>query len=406
MRKFLFLVFLIYATNLAATTYYISPTGSDSNSGTSPSTAWATFSHADSVVRPGDTVIVLNGTYVQAFSLYHGGAAGSPITYQAQNKWRAVIAPTSAQVDAQQASGSGVIVWVRSSYITMDGFELVGPSDGTAGHGYILYGTSSTGMDATNITITHNKIHHIGTSTTTCVWGGGITSFAAHSVIDSNYIYDTGSPLASCPGGLDQGMYIDDGNGQVITNNILVNLPNDGIWIQSNGSYDATFPSNLTVSNNTFVNIVNNGAIMMRCNVTGPCDNNKITNNIIDTVATVMNSGNTIYQTCGGGGKWGANNTYDHNLIFNSSSPSMCTNSVTNTVTSDPKFVNNTGNQTGDYHLQSRSSAIAAATSTGAPNHDFDGNPRPSSDGLYDIGAYECVVAKPNPPTNLTAVVH
>jgi hypothetical protein len=60
-------------------------------------------------------------------------------------------------------------------------------------------------------------------------------------------------------------------------------------------------------------------------------------------------------------------------------------------VTSAPDFVNNTGSQTGDYHLTAGSPTIGAGTSTGAPNHDFDGNARPSPDGLYDIGAYEYV---------------
>ena len=46
-----------------ATTYWISTTGSDGAAGTSPSTAFATFGKADSVIVPGDTVRVLQGTY-------------------------------------------------------------------------------------------------------------------------------------------------------------------------------------------------------------------------------------------------------------------------------------------------------------------------------------------------------
>src|SRR5207247_2297381 len=58
------------------------------------------------------------------------------------------------------------------------------------------------------------------------------------------------------------------------------------------------------------------------------------------------------------------------------------------TVTSNPLFINYTGDATGDYHLQSTSPAINNGTSTGAPSTDFDGITRPQG-SAYDIGAYE-----------------
>ena len=66
------------AGNVAFTalhTYYISPTGSDSNSGTSPATAWATPNHA---VNCGDVIIAAAGSYpdLQAF----GSVSGCPST--------------------------------------------------------------------------------------------------------------------------------------------------------------------------------------------------------------------------------------------------------------------------------------------------------------------------------------
>lgn len=41
-----------------------------------------------------------------------------------------------------------------------------------------------------------------------------------------------------------------------------------------------------------------------------------------------------------------------------------------------------------DFHLQEDSPAIDNGFSVDAPSDDFEGNPRPQSDG-YDIGAYE-----------------
>ena len=46
-------------------TYYISPNGSDSNSGTSETTPWATFDHAWQYLYPSDTLILLDGVYRQ-----------------------------------------------------------------------------------------------------------------------------------------------------------------------------------------------------------------------------------------------------------------------------------------------------------------------------------------------------
>src|SRR4051812_13730767 len=43
--------------------YYVSPTGLDTNNGTSPTSAFATIAHAASVVSAGQIVEVLDGTY-------------------------------------------------------------------------------------------------------------------------------------------------------------------------------------------------------------------------------------------------------------------------------------------------------------------------------------------------------
>jgi hypothetical protein len=52
-------------------------------------------------------------------------------------------------------------------------------------------------------------------------------------------------------------------------------------------------------------------------------------------------------------------------------------------INQDPRFI-----QLGDYHLQPRSPAIDAGTSTGAPTIDIDGHRRPCGVGV-DMGAYE-----------------
>ena len=50
-------------------TYYLSPSGSDGAAGTSEGTAWATFSKALQSLYPGDTLIVLDGTYYDSIRM-------------------------------------------------------------------------------------------------------------------------------------------------------------------------------------------------------------------------------------------------------------------------------------------------------------------------------------------------
>ena len=87
------------ATTTSIVTYYLSPSGSDSNPGTS-SQPWKTFAHAIPKLAPGYTLKLLNGTYTGANSGYpfiacssnaKNGTATAPITIMAQNERQAFI---------------------------------------------------------------------------------------------------------------------------------------------------------------------------------------------------------------------------------------------------------------------------------------------------------------------------
>ena len=67
-----------------AADYYVSPSGSDSNSGTSELSPWATFSHAWGILQSGDNLILLDGTYYQGIVPTINGFAGNPITIKAK----------------------------------------------------------------------------------------------------------------------------------------------------------------------------------------------------------------------------------------------------------------------------------------------------------------------------------
>ena len=103
--KFLMMVSVAYTTSMFATPadatiYYISPTGADSNSGTSSSSPWKTFGFAIRKLRAGDTLILRNGTYNASNTGYvnvncstnaANGVSGQPITIKAENERQAFI---------------------------------------------------------------------------------------------------------------------------------------------------------------------------------------------------------------------------------------------------------------------------------------------------------------------------
>ncbi|MCB0785952.1 MAG: hypothetical protein KDC02_17325, partial [Flavobacteriales bacterium] len=68
---------------LQATTYYVSPTGSDSNNGTSPSSPWRTIGRVNQLggaLGAGDVVLFQrNGVYRGKLSISSSGTTGSPI---------------------------------------------------------------------------------------------------------------------------------------------------------------------------------------------------------------------------------------------------------------------------------------------------------------------------------------
>ena len=77
-------------------TYYISPQGDDADDGMSAGAPWGTFGHAWEVLQPGDTLLLLDGTYTGATTgvvqpNIRNGAPGKPITIKALNDGKAVI---------------------------------------------------------------------------------------------------------------------------------------------------------------------------------------------------------------------------------------------------------------------------------------------------------------------------
>ena len=81
---------LFAVREIVAGTYYVATNGSNGNNG-SISSPWGRFDHAMTVLRPGDTLIIKDGTYYQSLDIQISGTLGNPITFRAENDGKAII---------------------------------------------------------------------------------------------------------------------------------------------------------------------------------------------------------------------------------------------------------------------------------------------------------------------------
>ena len=122
----------------AATSYFVSESGNDSNAGTQAA-PWRTIQKAANTVAAGDTVVLMDGTYTEgSIGFNRSGTAAKPITFVAANKWAAVVASTS---------GCQPGFSINASYITVKNIRFaVSPSNPTCG----TYTSSNVAIRAWN----------------------------------------------------------------------------------------------------------------------------------------------------------------------------------------------------------------------------------------------------------------
>lgn len=118
-----FLLVLLVAAPAMGNEFFVSPTGSDTASG-SRQTPWQTVAKANATVRPGDTVTLLAGDYPGCIEPAASGDQGRPITYRAQE-------PLAARLIGGTKSSDGWRTCIRlkqKSFIVLDGFDITPPT--------------------------------------------------------------------------------------------------------------------------------------------------------------------------------------------------------------------------------------------------------------------------------------
>ena len=136
------------------TSFYVSPTGNDANSGTQAS-PWRTVQHAADTARAGSNVNVRGGTYEERVNInVSGNASEGFITFRSYPGETAILDAGHLVPEGR----SGVLTIHNKSYVRIEGLEI--RNYHTAEHRLTPLGISVIGA-GTHIELLHNNVHHI-----------------------------------------------------------------------------------------------------------------------------------------------------------------------------------------------------------------------------------------------------
>jgi Right handed beta helix region len=128
MKKILFLLpfLLAISTQVNAKDWHVSGTGNDANDGSSPTKAFRTLKKAESVVQPGDVVLIGNGTYTDSDT--SDGSAVLPIKKSGRPDAWITWKAAPGQQPVIHAIGWNSI-YITGSYHIIDGLTVKGNND-------------------------------------------------------------------------------------------------------------------------------------------------------------------------------------------------------------------------------------------------------------------------------------
>jgi parallel beta-helix repeat protein len=434
-RFLLFPLFLIVACvnvpkshDPLGTTYYVSGDGNDANDGLSATQGenlrgpFRNPYKAANLVQPGDTVLLMNGTYTNQndWSVIWVTRSGTPnawITYKASPGHHPKL----------KFNGWAAISTKNASYIEVNGLELEGNNDKITleyalsqkttanplcnGNGIMVDGRGQGANRAHHWRIINNVIHLCG--------GGGIVAMESDYVtIENNRVFDNCwyNIYANSGISVHTNWSMDSVTGYkfFVRNNLIYN--NRGLvpWIETGALSDGNGIIVDTTRNGEFNGLpVYLGRILIQNNI---CFNNggsgihawnsehvDIINNTAYWNGQVVDYGqifaagcsdvyilnNILYAPPGGMVNLDSKNsrvTYDYNIYFNSN---RIDRRGPHDLEMDPMLVNPSINpEVADFHLRYGSPAIDSGTAKRSPRDDHGGILRPQGAGV-DRGAWE-----------------
>jgi len=435
-------------TGPAGAVYYVALTGNDSNPGTQTQ-PWRTIQMAANTVVAGSTVIVNAGTYNETVIESTSGTgpnamiqflANGAVTIKAfyiQGDYIELngftVTPTDCTWDAA-IEVTGNYALIQNNRVQDSTRVGIATRDNTTGaiiRGNIITRVQIMGIQimGSNQLIENNDISDFRDHFGSCNYGGAdaIQFHGSNNTFRGNYIHDYYKSSQSGTPHTDAFQtYSDPVNNKTAAKNTVIERNHIFMGNTSTGQLQEAWTGNSIYG------------FMIEGNVTDPCDNLIIRNNLIESWSGLNAGGGVI----SGGNVTGLkiyNNTFRSNINFTSNNPGgidinqqPITGEIFNNITVDfanhhyslsfggvtfdynlmwnsngtrprlygytiqphdkrgvdPRFVSNFN----DLHLQAGSPAIDAGQRLEKVVGDFDGNPRPQG-ARYDIGAYEFPVS-------------
>ncbi|HLN74685.1 MAG TPA: hypothetical protein VK205_15445, partial [Prolixibacteraceae bacterium] len=180
-------IITILSTIIAnAATYYLSPNGSDSGSGSS-SSPWFTLNKAWSVAQPGDIIYLKGGTYRYGTTqslMGKSGSAGNPIKIWAVEGETPVITPSSEYTGTRGIN-------IDADYVHIKGLEICNYQQRTSTALY--YGIVAE--NSNYITFDQIKVHDNG-------FGLSIGSDSGDNLVVNSDFYRNADPMSNFGGNI------------------------------------------------------------------------------------------------------------------------------------------------------------------------------------------------------------
>ena len=404
--------FLCSISTTAQTTYFVSESGSNSNNGLTPQTAFATLQYAADMVSAGDSVSVLNGNYV-GFDIRTDGNQNSPIVFKAIE--------SNVVIDQRNSVTPDGINIENTSWIIIDGFEI---------RDQPRAGIRAAVSDF--ITIRNNNCHNnyrwgiftgftndITIENNTCSYstdehGIYVSNSSDRPLIRNNHSFNNNGCGIHMNGDISQGGDGIISNAMVEGNILHDNGLGGGSAINMDGVQDSKIFNNLIYNNHA------TGIAMYQIDGGDASKNNKVYNNTIIQpadgrwciISVDGSSGNTLYNNIlinhhsfrGSIALDVASSTgfvSDYNILVNRLSDDDGNSNMTlsqwqslgydlHSMIADPENLIFVAHTNGDFHLLQTAQAVDAGTNLVLPTvfKDLDNVSRPQGNG-FDIGTYE-----------------